>query len=124
MREYEILTDDAFTYASIGRSIERPWGLDGGGPGTVNYMEIVHGGQRRRCARVPNTPLRHGDRVTIVTGGGGGYGDPLTRPPAMVAADVADGYITPDAASEVYGVAIGADGGIDEEATAALRRRR
>jgi N-methylhydantoinase B len=124
VREYEILTDDAFTYASIGRSIERPWGLDGGGPGTINYMEISHGGERRRCARVPNTPLRRGDRVTIVTGGGGGYGNPFTRAPVMVAADVADGYITPDVASEVYGVAIGANGGIDEVTTAALRSRR
>ena len=124
MREYEILTDDAFTYASIGRSIERPWGLDGGLPGTVNYMEIVHDGIRRRSARVPNTILRRGDRVTIVTGGGGGYGDPLTRPPEMVAADVADDYITKDVAREIYSVVIGADGRVDEEGTAALRRPR
>jgi N-methylhydantoinase B len=124
VREYEILTDDAFTYASIGRSVERPWGLDGGRPGTVNYMEIVQNGTRRRSARVPNTALRRGDRVRIVTGGGGGYGDPLTRAPAMVAADVADGYITPDVAREEYGVVIGADCRGDEGATAALRGMR
>jgi N-methylhydantoinase B len=124
VREYEILTDDAFTYASIGRSVERPWGLDGGRPGTVNYMEIVQNGARRRSARVPNTALRRGDRVRIVTGGGGGYGDPLTRAPAMVAADVADGYITPDVAREEYGVVIGADCRGDEGATAALRGMR
>jgi N-methylhydantoinase B len=124
VREYEILTDDAFTYASIGRSIERPWGLDGGRRGTVNYMEIAHEGTRRRSARVPNTALRHGARVTIVTGGGGGYGDPLTRPPAMVAADVADDYITKEIAREIYAVVIGADGQVDEGATAVLRRPR
>jgi N-methylhydantoinase B len=123
VREYEILTDDAFTYASIGRSVERPWGLDGGLPGTVNYMEIVHDGIRRRSARVPNTILRRGDRVTIVTGGGGGYGDPLTRPPSMVAADVADDYITKGVAREIYGVVIGADGRVDEKATARRRPR-
>jgi N-methylhydantoinase B len=123
VREYEILTDDAFTYASIGRSIERPWSLDGGLPGTVNYMEIVHDGIRRRSARVPNTILRRGDRVTIVTGAGGGYGDPLTRPPSMVAADVADDYITKGVAREIYGVVIGADGRVDKKATARCRLR-
>jgi N-methylhydantoinase B len=59
-----------------------------------------------------------------VTGAGGGYGDPLTRPPSMVAADVADDYITKNVAREIYGVVIGADGQVDEGATAALRRPR
>ncbi|WP_020495926.1 hydantoinase B/oxoprolinase family protein [Sciscionella marina] len=59
--------------------------------------------------------------------GGGGYGDPLLREPALVARDVADGYVTESAAVDVYGVEL-ADGAVDGAATerrrAALRAER
>ena len=56
-----------------------------------------------------------------MTGGGGGFGDPLTRPAQAVAADVADGYISTERACNEYGVVIAADGAVDEAATATLR---
>lgn len=121
VREYEILADDAFTYASIGRSIERPWGLAGGERGTPNYMEIESSGEVRRMARVPHVPLARGDRVRIVTGGGGGYGDRFTRSVEAVLADVRDDYVTQAVASEQYGVVLRPDGGIDQSATRARR---
>lgn len=122
VREYEILADDAFTYASLGRSIERPWGLDGGRPGTVNYLEVESDGQVWRRARVPHKPLARGDRLRIVTGGGGGFGDPFSRPPAEVLEDVCNDYITPETAAREYGVVIGPDGTVDEVATLGRRR--
>lgn len=42
--------------------------------------------------------------VRIRTHGGGGFGDPKRRDPARVAQDLADGYVTPEAARTVYGV--------------------
>ena len=124
VREFEMRADDAFTYASMGRSVERPWGLDGGGPGSTNYLEIVSDGVRQRVARIARRDLQPGDRVTVVTGGGGGFGDPLTRPPEEVAEDVRTDYLTAAAAREEDGVVIGEDGAPDEAATAALRRER
>ena len=53
----------------------------------------------------------------------GGFGDPLTRDPALVAADVAEGGVTFDGASRVYGVVL-VDGAVDAEATDALRADR
>jgi N-methylhydantoinase B len=103
VREYEVLTDNAFTYASLGRSIERPWGADGGQPGSTNYIEITSGGATRRVARIPHAGLKKGDRVAIVTGGGGGWGSPADRDKAAVEADIADGLIERDAAQAVYG---------------------
>lgn len=38
--------------------------------------------------------------------GGGGYGDPLERDPQAVVDDVASGYVSPEAARDVYGVAV------------------
>ena len=39
------------------------------------------------------TVLRPGDRLTVETAGGGGYGDPRRRAPERIAADIADGKV-------------------------------
>ena len=56
-----------------------------------------------------------------MTPGGGGYGDPFARAPALVARDVGRGYYTVDQARELFGVAVAADGAVDAAATASLR---
>jgi N-methylhydantoinase B len=56
--------------------------------------------------------------------GGAGYGDPLERPPARVAADVADGIIAREAAARDYGVVLTSDAAADEAATAKMRAQR
>ncbi|MDA0230235.1 MAG: hydantoinase B/oxoprolinase family protein [Proteobacteria bacterium] len=124
VREFDILADDAFTYASFGRSIEPPWGLKGGAKGSCNFMEIESGKETMRVARVPYHALQPGDRVRVVTGGGGGYGDAFTRPPQEVLDDVLNDYITPAIARDQYGVALTPDGSIDDTATQTLRAAR
>jgi N-methylhydantoinase B len=50
-----------------------------------------------------------------------GWGDPLLREPANVAADVAAGLMDPATAIRVYGVVVSADGTLDDSATATAR---
>ena len=121
VREFEIVADEAHTYCSFGRNIVRPWGLEGGGEGSTNYMEIDHAGETSRVSRISYQELARGDRIRVITGGGGGFGDPHARPPEDVRADVVDGYITADAARDEFGVALDAAGAIDAAATASLR---
>jgi N-methylhydantoinase B len=59
--------------------------------------------------------------VVIDMPGGGGLGDPKARDAAFVAADVRAGTVSEQAARDLYGVAMTADGGIDAAATAKLR---
>jgi len=47
--------------------------------------------------------LAPGQRMRIVEAGGGGYGDPKERAPAASAEDVAQGYVSLQAAKEMYG---------------------
>jgi N-methylhydantoinase B len=54
--------------------------------------------------------------------GGGGWGDPLERDIAAVAKDVATGAVSPEAARNIYGVALKA-GRADAKASDALRNR-
>jgi N-methylhydantoinase B len=60
--------------------------------------------------------------VMMESSGGGGFGDPLERDPARVAADLAEGYVTPAAAERDYGV-VWRGGRVDDAATAVLRER-
>ncbi|MGH6781034.1 MAG: hydantoinase B/oxoprolinase family protein, partial [Sphingomonadaceae bacterium] len=54
-------------------------------------------------SKVSGIPLKAGDTVTIETSGGGGFGDPARRDPKRLAKDLADGLVTPQAASRFYG---------------------
>jgi N-methylhydantoinase B len=65
-------------------------------------------------------PLEPGDILMMESSGGGGFGDPLERDPAAVAADVAEGYVRRVAAERIYGV-VWAREAIDADATAARR---
>ena len=49
--------------------------------------------------------LKKGQRVRLETPGGGGYGPASERDPALVARDVAQGYLSAEAATEHYGAA-------------------
>ena len=52
-------------------------------------------------------PLHRGDLVRLITGTGGGHGDPLERERELVARDLADGIISERDAREVYGFEAG-----------------
>ena len=51
-------------------------------------------------------PVQKGDIVRILTGSGGGWGDPLDRDPELVAADVREGFVTVATAESTYGVVL------------------
>ena len=68
---------------------------------------------------------RRATSITVGTPGGGGYGDPWQRDPALVARDVARGYFTGEDARTDYGVVLTAEDppAVDARATDELRRR-
>lgn len=101
-----------------------PWGLRGGAEGRPGYVEIERvSGERERFYKGERL-LQPGDVVNFVSGGGGGYELPFARDPAQVAADVREDYVSREAAASDYGVAINADGEVDDAATAKLRAIR
>ena len=50
-----------------------------------------------------NLGLQQEDVVRIVTGNGGGYGDPMERSRDMIRDDFKNGYVTESRAKAVYG---------------------
>jgi N-methylhydantoinase B len=61
------------------------------------------------------------DSLIVEMAGGGGYGDPLTRDPALVARDVLNGLVSVEGAWRDYGVAVSADGALDLDRTSTRR---
>ncbi|MEM4383120.1 MAG: hydantoinase B/oxoprolinase family protein [Candidatus Caldarchaeum sp.] len=117
VKDYRLLADAEFTTA-VNRSKFPPWGVEGGLPGTYNYMVIERAdGTRTRVRKVSGEQLKAGDLVSIRTAGGGGWGDPKTRDPEKVREDVVEGYITVEQARKIYGVVFKPNLEIDWEAT-------
>jgi len=112
----------------VDRSHCRPWGLDGGREGAGNKVAIRLGTKWKDDfpnAKVLVAHLKGGDAYRMRSGGGGGYGDPRTRPVAAVAEDVRQGYVSAQAARAEYGVVVDpVSFAVDEKATQRLRGRR
>ena len=103
----------------------KPWGLDGGGDAAGNGIAIRKNGEwdaEMPNAKIFNVRLARGDAYKMQSGGGGGFGNPKEREAHLVAHDVREGYVSRAVAKEVYGVVVGAEGKVDEDATATLRR--
>ena len=100
-----------------------PPGLAGGQAGQVaEYILDPEGASEKLGSKV--TIALEADTVfSYRTCGGGGYGSPLQRDPAAVAADVREGKVSAERAREIYGVVI-EDGMVNAAATAALRKER
>ena len=105
VREYRVCSEEALLTVAWGRHLYPPWGAAGGRDGSPNYVEVLRDGTPAgpRFGKVSRMPLRRDDVVRLVTGSGGGYGDPREREPGLVAADLRDGLITSTEATDVYG---------------------
>ncbi len=105
-------------------------GLEGGGNGSLGEFLVNNTTRPQAKALIP---LALDARVQLNLPGGGGYGNPLQRPIALVFEDVVNGYVSLESAERDYGVVIRYIGSqeqlvrlpdhyhVDEPATAALR---
>lgn len=106
VRDYRITADSATFTGTYGRFKYLPWGMQGGQPGSRNYFQVVYADGRASepAGKGARIQLRKGDVVRLVTGSGGGYGDPRERAPEAIARDLRDGYITLEQARRDYGM--------------------
>ncbi|WP_417725041.1 hydantoinase B/oxoprolinase family protein [Salipiger sp.] len=83
-----------------------PQGALGGGDGGVNRVEVKRNGETfvpEHLSKAQDISLTAGDRVRVRTPGGGGYGNPANRDPALVAEDVRLGRYTAEEAERLFG---------------------
>jgi N-methylhydantoinase B len=105
--DYRIRRDNSFLTLGYTRSRIKPWAVDGGQEGSPNYALVMRkDGTSERYAFGSGIRVDEDDVIRIITGAGGGSGDPKKRAPEKVRADVKNGFITPERAAEIYGVKV------------------
>lgn len=101
-RRYHLLQD-----AAVVRRYDRAKfpskGVAGGADGRASRFVLVDGDGRERAAPSSGRfELKAGDGFFLDKAGGGGYGDPGKRERAAIARDIAEGYVSAEAAARDY----------------------
>ena len=88
VREYEVLAPCRLSLW-FERSRTPSWGLAGGRSGaSPDVWVTLPGDRQQRVLKCNAKPVPAGTRVLVLTGGGGGWGDPSSRDPAAVQEDL------------------------------------
>ena len=103
--EVEVAAPAEYSFRGEGLCTPSGFGVVGGGTGKLGAMTLTlkDGTQ----VEAPQYGVRQMPplNITLSSPGGGGWGDPRDRDPALVLRDVEDGVVSPEAARDVYGVA-------------------
>ena len=125
VREIRLIGSEAQYSVLSDRGVIPPWGVKGAYSGAPYHLSLRRHGEIvdfDTPGKVTGYPIHGGDTVIMRSSGGGGYGDPLRREAALVAEDIAHGYVSPGAACEIYGVVLTPEGDVDAAATTARRQ--
>ena len=123
-RETTFLSESTITVEGDGNKYGA-WGLNGGKdtpPGELKHIKS-DGEVIELPSKVSGYKFESGDRLSIKSINGGGYGDPYERSVEAVYDDYRNGLVTADVAATDYGVII-EDGEVNKEATAERRNER
>ncbi len=104
------------------KTVSPPWGINGGKEAEPNHIVIDPGTENEERKGGSYNFLEAGQVLANNTGGGGGWGNPFERDPALVAKDVRNGFVSVEAAERDYGVAVDpVTFSVDNARTATLR---
>lgn len=112
LRDYRILNEGAVLTTTYGRHRFWPWPAAGGQQGSPNGAAVIPKGAVEPVVwqgKLTRYPLKQGDLARLVTGTGGGYGNPYQRRVKSVQDDVKNGYITLEQAQQFYGITLDGD---------------
>ncbi|MCB8874538.1 hydantoinase B/oxoprolinase family protein [Acidisoma silvae] len=103
--EIEILRGEATASFVMDHGRFGPPGAQGGQDGAPNIVRVHRNGEvyiPEHLSKDQNIRVQAGDRVEVMTPGGGGYGDATKRSPDLVRRDIARGYYTEDEAKALW----------------------
>jgi N-methylhydantoinase B len=127
IRDVRVLCDKAELGTRMENTKFPPYGVAGGRAGRPGKILLNPGtSEEREIPQVGDgVQLKGGDLLRLMTCGGGGWGDPLSRDPLLVQQDVTRGFVSVHRALEDYGVALDPLSlEIDKTATEECRKQR
>jgi N-methylhydantoinase B len=102
-KDIELLNSSA-VFSHLGdRHVFQPYGIFGGKPGALAESILNPGGNDERLHSKETRDIKQGDMLSFRLSGAGGYGPPERRNRTAIANDIADGYVTIEAARRDYG---------------------
>ena len=101
-REYELL-EDATVIRRFDKSRFPPGGLAGGEPGGAASFTTGLGTAEERKSPPGRYEMKAGARFRLQSAGGGGLGAPAERDGEAIRGDIAEGYVSGEAAERIYG---------------------
>jgi N-methylhydantoinase B len=102
-KDIELLNSTAVLSHLGDRHVFAPYGIFGGKPGSLAESILNPDGNGEKLHSKETREIKQGDVLSFRLSGAGGYGPPEKRDHAAIARDVADGYVTPEAAHRDYG---------------------
>ncbi|ACM39442.1 MULTISPECIES: hydantoinase B/oxoprolinase family protein [Rhizobium/Agrobacterium group] len=110
-----LMTDVAITGSQCtDRHTIRPWALFDGKEGdngathvlkasSTEWQNVKEAYGKRSTSKYANIRFEPGDRIRLRTPGGGGFGAPTARAKDAIERDVAEGFVSIEAAEQIYG---------------------
>jgi N-methylhydantoinase B len=102
-KDFELRTDSAVLNLLGDRHVFPPYGIFGGQPGKLAETILIRDGVSEPLNSKERRVIRRGDVVSIRLAGAGGFGEVAERTSAAIERDIAEGYVTPAGAREMYG---------------------
>jgi N-methylhydantoinase B len=102
-KDIELLNSRA-VFSHLGdRHVFEPYGIFGGKPGALAESILNPDGNGERLHSKETREIKQGDVLSFRLSGAGGYGPPEKRSRTAIENDIADGYVSADAARRDYG---------------------
>ncbi len=101
-REFEVLEDSVLTVRSSNHIFAAQGHSGGLAPKPSRVILNPDRADREELSAIETRHLKAGDVIRFERSGGAGFGPPAARAPEAVAEDVRNGYVSPQAAAEVY----------------------
>jgi N-methylhydantoinase B len=103
LKEIELLNSSAVLSHLGDRHKVQPYGVFGGKPGTLAQSVLYRGNEKVQLHSKDMKDLKKGDVLSFTLSGAGGYGPPERRDREAIERDLADGYVSSQAATRDYG---------------------
>ncbi len=106
-RHVRVLAPGATLSVLSDKNVIPPYGVNGGFAGAPNRFVVRRNGTEIAPSALPGKvsgfALDSNDVVVMQTAGGGGFGDPARRDPALLEHDLAFGYVSRERGARAYG---------------------